>query len=44
MTSKGMLLVAVASMLAPFACVCVGQDGPKATPSRAIRPTNEWNC
>jgi polysaccharide biosynthesis/export protein len=27
-TNKGMLLAAVASMLAPFACLCVGQDGP----------------
>lgn len=37
MTSKGVLLVAVASMLAPFACVCVGQDGPKATPKDQFR-------
>ena len=35
-SNKGMLLVAAASMLAPFACLCVGQDGPKANATSQV--------
>ncbi|MGB9432663.1 MAG: polysaccharide biosynthesis/export family protein [Candidatus Acidiferrum sp.] len=41
MSNKGMLLAVVASMLAPFACLCAGQDGPKAIPTDQVsEPTS----
>ena len=41
MISKGMLLAVVVFMLAPFACLCEGQDAPKANPTDQIsEPTS----
>ena len=36
MISNGMRLAVIAAMLAPFACLCVGQDGPKASPADQV--------
>ena len=44
MISIGMRLAVVASMLAPFACFCAGQDNPQATPAYQVQvsqPANE---
>lgn len=42
MISHGMRLVIIASMLVPFACLCAGQDSPKAIPTTQIgQPTSE---
>jgi polysaccharide biosynthesis/export protein len=39
--SNGMRLAVIASMLASFACLCLGQDGPKANPTDQVsQPTS----
>ena len=41
MISNGMRLAVIATMLAPFACLCAGQEGPKANPADQVgQPTN----
>ena len=36
MISNGIRLAVIATMLAPFACVCAGQDSPKANPTDQV--------
>ena len=36
MISNGMRLAVIAFMVTPLACLCVGQDGPKAVPTDQV--------